>query len=329
MSDEAEPDRFVPAASWPNLELRARLLRQVRQFFAERDFLEVETPLLSAEVVIDQHVDPLAVPLPPASDGGPEDVAWLQTSPEAHMKRLMASGGRAIFQITRSFRGGERGRLHNREFTIVEWYRRGDTMAEGMSLLNDFCEQLLGRGPAERLSYQEAFLRFAEIDPLAADIEELAACCNAAGVTPPADLGGDRDAWLDTVLVTLVEPHLGTERPVILCDWPASQAALARTSAADPRVAERFELYVDGIELANGFHELADAGELRRRGRRANDERRAAGRAVLPEPARLLAAMEHGLPDCTGVALGFDRVVMLAAGARSIDEVIAFPQDRA
>ena len=245
------------------------------------------------------------------------------------MKRLMACGAEAIYQVTRSFRGGERGRLHNPEFTIVEWYRRDDSMADGMQFLSDLCDAMLDRGPAERLSYRQAFLRYAEIDPFTAEAAQLAGLATAAGVAAPAGLGDDHDGWLDLLRADLVEPHLGVDRPVILYDWPTSQAALAAVRDEDPPVAERFELYVGGIELANGYHELRDAAELRGRGELANEARRADGKPQLPEPARLLAAMEHGLPTCTGVALGFDRLVMLAAGADSIDQVMAFPIDRA
>ncbi|GAG22146.1 unnamed protein product, partial [marine sediment metagenome] len=259
----------------------------LQTFFTERGFWEVETPLLSAEVVVDRHLEPLRAELD-------DRHAWLQTSPEAHMKRLMAVGAEAIFQVTRSFRGGERGKLHNAEFTIVEWYRRSDTMDDGMQLLSELCEALLKCGPAERISYREAFLQYAEIDPLTAEVSQLAGLAAAAGVAAPAGLGDDRQAWLDLLLVDLVEPNLGRKRPTIMYDWPASEAALAQVREDDPPVAERFELYVDGVEVANGFHELTDAAELRRRSAEANQARRDDGKRPLPEPKRLLAAMEHG-----------------------------------
>ena len=328
MSRPAEQPDFCPTASWERLWLRDRLLRRLRTFFHERDFVEVETPLLSTEVVIDRHLEPLAVDLTGDQAG---NRAWLQTSPEAHMKRLMAAGGEAIFQVTRSFRDGEQGRLHNREFTIVEWYRRGDDMNQGMSLLSDLCDALLARGPAERLCYRDAFLRYVGIDPLTIKLSDLIKRTAALGIATPDDFdsGTDSDAWLDLLLVSRVEPHLGIDTPVILYDWPASQAALAQVCNEESPVAERFELYADGIELANGYHELTDAAELRRRGQEANCQREADGRHTLPEPAQLLVAMDAGLPPCTGVALGFDRLVMLAAGAASLAEVMAFPSERA
>lgn len=334
MSLENASDDFRPTADWPALELRAELLRTAREFFHTRGLLEVETPIMSRDTVVDRHIEPFAIAGETASTASPHSAShstmWLQTSPEFAMKRLMAAGGAAIYQITRAFRQGERGRLHNPEFTIVEWYCRGDDLAAGMQFLSDFCEALLGLGPAERLSFAAAFERAAGIDPHRASVAELSAAAARHGVEAPASLqGADRDAWIDLLLVTLVEPQLGQHAPTILFDYPASQAALAVVRDADPPVAERFELYVRGIELANGYHELLDADALLRRSRENNAARAANGRRRLPEENRLLAAMRSGLPACAGAAFGFDRAVMLAAGADSIDKVIAFPAERA
>jgi elongation factor P--(R)-beta-lysine ligase len=246
--------------------------------------------------------------------------------------------------------------LHNPEFTLVEWYRAGDGMDEGMTLTSDLCETMLGEkrgqapfvqstrravpakgacplfspGPAERMSYRDAFERYVGVDPHRANGGQLAAAARACGIEPPASLAiEDRDGWLDLMMVERIQPQLGHERPVLLFDYPASQAALARIRAGDPPVAERFELFVAGIELANGYHELLDPAELRARNASINAQRRAEGKPALPEESRLLAAMEAGLPSAVGVALGFDRLVMLAAGVKSIAEVVAFPFDRA
>jgi lysyl-tRNA synthetase class 2 len=213
---------------------------------------------------------------------------------------------------------------------MVEWYRAGDGMNEGMQLTSDLCEALLGRGPAERISYAEAFQCYIGIEPHAADGPTLAAAARACGIEPPASLAlEDRDGWLDLLMVERIQPRLGGERPVLLFDYPASQAALARIRPENPPVAERFELYVAGIELANGYHELLDPAELRARNLKTNAQRKAEGKPALPEGNRLLAAMESGLPPAVGVAMGFDRLVMLAAGAKTIAEVMAFPFDRA
>lgn len=321
-------DDFRPSASLSALQLRDELLRTLREFFHERSFMEVETPLLSADMVVDRHLDPFAVDVP--SGAGPPRRMWLQTSPEFAMKRLLAAGARAIFQVTRAFRQDEIGPLHNPEFTLAEWYRVGDTMEEGMRLLDELSEELLDLGPAGRISYQAAFERFAAVNPHTADVATLADVARQRGVNVPAGFGADdSDAWLDLLLVELVQPHLGAPEPVIVYDFPAGQAALARVRPGPPAVAERFELFVRGIELANGYHELLDPSVLRERNRTTNEARRRAGKPELPETSRLLAAMEHGLPECTGVALGFDRVVMLAAGARQIADIVSFPFDRA
>lgn len=330
MDTNSHPNDFLPTASWDRLRLRAELLARTRDFFAARGFLEVETPLLSADTVVDRHLDPLSVILPHdprASQTGRK--LWLQTSPEFGMKRLMAAGGESIYQITRAFRAGEAGALHNPEFTVVEWYRRGDAMAQGIELLSDLAEALLGLGPAERVSYAAAFQAHAQMDPHRSSTAELAELAKRRGISLSEGLAaGDRDALLNVLLAHLVEPHLGQSRPTVVCDYPASQAALATLHGEQP-VAKRFELYVRGVELANGYEELIDSKILRERNQKANAQRIADGKTPLPEESRLLAAMDHGLPACTGVALGFDRVVMLAAGVRSLAEVLAFPIDRA
>lgn len=322
---------FRPTANWQRLRLRAELLRRLREFFHCRGFLEVETPFLSADTVVDRHLDPFAVQvdgLPPAEQGG--RTYWLQTSPEFGMKRLLAAGGRAIYQVARVFRRDEQGPLHNPEFTMVEWYRAGDGMAEGIDLLGDLGEEFLARGRAEPISYRRAFERYAGLDPHTAGTDQIAAAVRSAGIQPPESLAtDDRDGWLDLLLVERVQPNLGRQRPAILYDYPPSQAALARVRPENPPVAERFELYVSGMELANGYHELLDPAVMRARNAANNALRREDGKQPLPEESRLLAAMEAGLPDATGVALGFDRLVMLAAGASRLDEVIAFPFDRA
>jgi lysyl-tRNA synthetase class 2 len=322
---------FRPSASWENLRRRAELLRQVRLFFDQRGFLEVETPLLSFDTVVDRHVDPLPVTLIEDPRGLEQGTClWLQTSPEFGMKRLLASGATAIYQVTRAFRGAERGPLHNPEFTMVEWYRVGDDMLHGIRLLDELAQATLGRGGAERLSYTAAFRRAIGVDPLRCTVAELADTARHHGLQADAAWRQeDRDAWLDWLLVTCVEPTLGRGRPTILFDYPASQAALAVVRQDTIPVAERFELYVDGIELANGYHELTDAAVLRERTRVANQARGADGKYALPEVSRLLDAMDHGLPASTGVALGFDRLVMVALGATDLREVMAFPIDRA
>ncbi len=324
----ARPDH-LPSATLAALRFRAELLKRLRAFFDDRGFLEVDTPILSADTVVDRHLDAFSTELP-CGPGRPPRRLWLHTSPEFHMKRLLAAGAEAIYQFAHVFRQGEIGPLHNPEFTMLEWYRAGDGPEQGMLLLSDLCEATLGRGPAEQVSYREAFEHRVGLDPLASPTDALVARCRELGLAVPLGFAeDDRDSWLDFLLTECVQAHLGRPRPAILYDYPASQAMLARVRGGDPPVAERFELYVDGIELANGYHELLDAAELRRRNRAVNAQRVADGNAPLPEESRLLAAMEAGLPSAVGVALGFDRLVMLAFGAKTLGQVLAFPIDRA
>ena len=338
---------FLPTASLDLLRRRADLLVRLRRFFHERQFWEVETPVLSHDTVVDRFLDPIAVPFTfpgQATSDAPPRTLWLQTSPEFGMKRLLAAGADAIFQVTRAFRSDESGPLHNPEFTMVEWYRVGDSLADGMRLLSELCDTLLPFGPPAALTYRDAFLRYLQVDPLTASLAELQRTAADAGVLAPesllaaslagpdpdpATVTGLRDEWLNLLLAERIQTKLGRERPVILYHYPASQAALARVVAAPEPVAERFELYVHGMELANGYHELLDADQLADRQRVANTGRRLDGKPTLPENNRLLAAMRHGLPPCSGVALGFDRLAMVALGASRIDEVIAFPFPRA
>lgn len=312
------------------LKQRARLLARVREFFDERGFTEVETPLLSADTVIDRHLDPISVVLPEqACPSTVERGFWLQTSPEFAMKRLLAAGGDAIYQITRAFRAGESGPRHNLEFTILEWYRVGDSYLDGMQLLADVATELIGRGVPERTSFGDAFLRYAGVSPHEAEAPQLLEAARNRGIDTPASLTDDRDALLDLLLVHCVEPQLGDSRPTILFDFPARQAALARIRDDALPVAERFELYAQGLELANGYHELCDPDQLRQRNTVVNRLRRRDGKSALPEESRLLAAMDHNFPPCCGVALGFDRLLMLLSGAERIEQVIAFPIARA
>lgn len=321
---------FRPTATWEVLRLRSELLRRTREFFHTRGFLEVETPILSQDVVVDRHLDPLAVVLP-------DDVRrpqigqnyWLQTSPEFGMKRLMASGAEAIYQITKVFRGGEQGRLHNPEFTMIEWYRRGDSYLDGMNLLADLAMCLFEMPKVERMSYADAFHKHVGIDPHRATDAELLDRVRAAQIVVPQSERVERDLLLDLLLTERIDPHLGTDAPLVLYDYPASQSALAQVRATDPPVAERFELYWRGVELANGYHELLDPQILRDRNAAANLARKADGKPQLPVESRLLDAMEHSLPACCGCALGFDRAVMLAAGKSCLADVLAFPIDLA
>jgi lysyl-tRNA synthetase class 2 len=339
-------------ASIPILKQRSRLLRGMRDFFDQAGFFEVETPLLSQDIVVDAWLEPFVADwLPLGTDWSHHrEPRFLQTSPEFAMKRLIAAGADAIYQLGKVFRNGEVGRMHNPEFTMLEWYRRGDDLVELMRFTELLVQQVFTLGaqwpsgasevssggkslvarvlePAgfERLTYQAAFLRETGCCPLSSSLESLQAIAAARRLVPPPGLAGDdRDGWLNYLLAELIEPQLGRMRPTFLTNYPASQAALARL-APDGLTCERFELYIDGIELCNGYDELTDAGALRARIRGQAALRHAAGLRPLPDESRLLRAMERGLPDCSGNALGVDRLVMLALGQKKLADVISFP----
>ena len=314
---------WQPTASIATLEVRAAMLRSARDYFAATRALEVETPTLSASAITDVHI--ASVPASPCGER-----RFLHTSPEYAMKRLLAAGCGDIWQVCRVYRDGESGRFHNPEFTLIEWYRVGidhhSLMSDVERLISTMLPPARHFDSAERLTYREAMQLHAGIDAFDDPIAVLIARLESAGIDVPRSIRGDRDACLDLIMGTIVGPQLGRERLSFVYDYPASQAALARVRG---RVASRFEAYLDGIELANGFHELGAAAEQRARFETDLAERARKGLPPMPIDERLLAALEFGLPDCAGVALGFDRLVMCATGAKHIDEVLAFPFARA
>lgn len=313
-----------------HLRARAALLARIRAFFAARGVLEVDTPALSAAAVTDPHLASLQTLY--RGPGFPAGLAlYLQTSPEFAMKRLLAAGSGPIYQLGKAFRDGEAGRLHNPEFTLLEWYRPGFDLSALMDEVEALTAELLGlERRFVRLSYRGLFLAHLAIDPFAASVDELRACARGRGLARSAELPlADRDAWLDLLLTHFIEPRLGVETPCFVQGYPPSQAALARIRPGEPPVAERFELYINGVEVANGFHELGDAVEQGARFERDRVRRRRDGLPDVVPDERLLAALAHGLPDCSGVALGVDRLVMIALGSKSIAEVMAFPIERA
>ena len=318
-------DSWRPTATVGNLKLRAALLKKIRAFFEARGLLEVDTPALSHAGTTDRHLASFGVENPRDSH------LYLHTSPEFPMKRLLAAGAGDIWQLCKVFRDGEAGSRHNPEFTMIEWYRLGFDQHRLMREVTELIGALLpaAQVTAEYLSYRQAFQQHADCDPFTAEIPDCLQVLQESGRYLPAAGDLDKDGWLDLVAAELVYPKLGWQGLSFIYDYPASQAALARVRPGDPPVAERFEAFFNGMELANGFHELTEADEQRRRFEADRDYRRRQGLADIPLDENLLAALQHGLPDCAGVALGFDRVLMLAAGAQSIDEVIAFPFERA
>ena len=301
------------------LQSRARLLSQCREFFNARGVLEVETPLLSRTAVTDVHL--ASVNCDVAGVGR----CYLQTSPEYPMKRLLSAGVGDCYQICKVFRDGESGRNHHPEFTMLEWYRRGfDHHA-----LMDEVEALLGAlmggvytNPAERRSYASLFQEHFGLHPVTCPLSELERLARViAGSEVP---NSDRDTLFDLLMAVKIGPSLGHDRLVFVMDFPASQAALARLLPGDPPVAARFEAYARGLELCNGFHELADAAEQRRRFEADLAARAARGLPAVPVDEDFLQALSSGLPDCAGVAVGLDWVLMVATGAQRLADVLAF-----
>jgi lysyl-tRNA synthetase class 2 len=321
-----------PTASLDALKLRADLLARIRAFFARRDVLEVDTPALSVAGATDPALCSFRTAWHGPAVAG-QGALYLHTSPEFPMKRLLAAGSGPIYQICKVFRDGEAGRHHNPEFTLLEWYRTGydhfDLMDEIEALLREVLAGVAPLATVEHWTYRELFIEVAGVDPLTAPVDALSAALQSRGISPPAGLApDDRDAWLDLLLTHVVEPAMGRGL-VFIRDYPASQAALARLHPGNPAVAARFEAYLDGVELANGFYELTDAGQQRMRFERDNARRGQQGRAAVDIDERLLAAMSAGLPDCAGVALGIDRLLMAAGRHASLADVIAFPLERA
>lgn len=323
------PAAAAPAPAWrprgdrERWERRARLIARVRAFFTARGVLEVETPLLGARGAMDPAIESFSA----AGRGGGS--GWLQTSPEYAMKRLLAAESGPIFQIARAFRAGEAGPHHNPEFTLLEWYRPGYDHHRLMDEVGELLVAVLGCGPPRRVAYARAFRALAGVDVDRSPDEALRERARKAGASDGTVAELDRDACLDLLLTHCVQPglsELAGSRAVFVHDYPASQAALARVRViGDAARAERFEVFVDGVELANGYHELTDASEQRRRFEAEAARRRDAGLPVMEIDERLIAALAHGLPACAGVALGLDRLVMLALDLARIEDTIAFP----
>jgi len=342
-------EHWRPSCSLRTLQIRAAMLKSIRQFFEQRGYLEVETPCLSRDIVIDSWIDPIEVAMG-------KQRWFLQTSPEAFMKRLLAAGSGSIFQISRVFRSGESGERHNPEFTMIEWYGVETTWQQQMELTESLVRTAVAaaapwsKGPStagwsaspfRRTTYAEAFRRIFGIDVHSADCSELLHISSQFSVplpdsiteahaTPEHQSPSLRDDILNTMLAFAVEPTLGKTlagdfAPEFLCDYPPTQAALAVTSKTRPIVARRFELYINALELCNGYQELTDRQELQLRDSRQNAVRTSSDQRPLPGAPRLLNAMQHGLPECSGVALGFDRLMMIAIGTDQIADVMPFP----
>lgn len=326
---------WQPAASLDVLKQRARMLQKLRAFFSARDVLEVETPVMSQAGTTDQHIDSFQFTDPDLNWQG-----YLHTSPEFPMKRLLAAGSGSIYQVCKVFRRAEKGSQHNPEFSMLEWYRINFDHHQLMKEVDELTRELLSEnvipGETQYFTYQQIFEKQLNLDPHTATVEQLKAavaeynCPEVIGLSEAGDSRENNDtirnAWLDILMTHVIEPAMPQNCPVFVYDFPASQASLARIRG---NVAERFELYINGMELANGFHELNDSQEQRERFERDNKKRQHEGKQPVVLDENLLAALDSGLPDCAGVALGLDRLLMLITGATSIDKVLNFPFGRA
>lgn len=319
---------WLPNAELQLLKQRAAIIQQIRTFFIERELLEVETPALSQSGVTDQHlfcfkthfVGPEISDVKPDLQGVP---LYLQTSPEFHMKRLLSAGSGSIFQIAKAFRNEESGRYHNPEFTLLEWYRVGFDHFQLMDEMEQLLQLVLNCGKAKRLTYQQAFKQILNVDPLSASIEALKNAGAELNLGDVLENETDFDTVLQLLFCFAIEPVIANETPCFVYNFPASQAALARISQEDARVAERFEVYYKGIELANGFHELSNSAEQLSRFENDNLLRKQNNLPEMPIDRRFVASLDN-LPDCSGVALGIDRLIMLATNQAHIDDVVSF-----
>ncbi|RRS10102.1 elongation factor P--(R)-beta-lysine ligase [Pseudoalteromonas sp. J010] len=319
---------WQPSASIETLRHRAAILAKIRQFFAAREVMEVETPSLSQASVTDPHLDTFHTRFvgPNHSQGLP---LYLQTSPEYAMKRLLAAGSGSIFQLGKAFRNEESGRHHNPEFTMLEYYQVGYDEFELMAELDELMQYLLDCPASESISYQQAFITYLGLDPLAISLSDLKKHAEQRGYGDIAAIENNPDTLLQLLFCMEIEPQIGQRVPCFVYNFPASQAALAKLNPKDNRVAGRFELYYQNMELANGFNELTDAAEQRARFMQDNQLRAEMGLDAVPVDERLLAALDAGIPDCAGVAVGVDRLVMLALNKTTISEVISFDVSRA
>lgn len=315
MLTQTNNNNWRPTATLLALQARAQLYGQIRSFFAQRGVLEVETPLLCARGVTDPYIQAFS-----------SDNKYLQTSPEYAMKRLLAAGYGSIYQICKVFRYEEAGNYHNPEFTMLEWYRVGFDDLKLMDETDQLIQLLLDAAPAHKITYADLFLKFLDINPHTSNITLLQNCAQQNGITlsDAASRSLTVTDWLQLLMSHIIEPQLIGPAPWIVRDFPIAQAALSKVVNRGSLVASRFEVYMQGVELANGYYELQDAAEQSKRFIADNAVRSAQGSVQMLPDQRLVSALEVGLPDCAGIALGVDRLLMLKLRAKSIAEVLSF-----
>jgi len=330
LESDAHHSSWQPTASLEMLHQRAQLLAKIRAYFERTHALEVETPACSFYATTDPSIESFQLTYTGPGFSAPQSL-YLHTSPEFPMKRLLAAGSGAIYQICKVFRNGESGRQHNPEFTLLEWYRPGydhhQLMADVATLVNSI---LRTPRKIEYLSYNEIFQHHLDIDPHHATQQQLQECAKQHNIADTDRLNlPSHDAWLDLLLTHCIEPYLGKDCLSFVYDYPTSQASLAKIRPGPPPLAERFELYMEGMELANGFHELTHSNEQKQRFSQDLELRHQHGQPIVPMDKNLLAAINSGLPNCAGVALGIDRLLMQTTHATHINQTLAFPINRA
>lgn len=318
---------WQPSASIDALRERAKIIKRIRCFFDDKQVMEVETPTLSQATVTDVHLHTFDTVFtgPGFADG---QRLFMQTSPEFHMKRLLCAGSGAIYQMAKSFRNEESGRHHNPEFTMLEWYQPDFDHLDLITEVDELLQYVLGTACCEIKTYQQVFIEHLGLDPLASDLEQVRTAALDYEFGDFVATEQSKDTLLQCLFCFVIEPKIGREKPIAIYNFPASQAALAKIEEKDPRVARRFEFYYQGIELANGFHELQDANEQLQRFEQDNVERELAGLQTQPIDFKLINSLKHGLPNCAGVALGIDRLIMLALGKKHINEILSFDISR-
>jgi len=324
MPNSMSDDQWQASASWQALNQRAEMLGEIRRFFEAREVLEVDTPVLMRGATTDVYLDSVSADI---EVSGKQERLFFQTSPEFALKRLVATHKQSVFQIAKAFRNGEAGKRHNPEFTMLEWYRPGFSFAQLMDEVAELVSGILKIETVERSAYRDLFIDKLSIDPFLSSKEDLAdLCLNKTG----CDMTGEPiEACLDLLMSHCIEPGLGRGVLSFVYDFPAGQAALSKKTVVDGvMVARRFELYVQGAEIANGYDELLDAQEQKYRFEEDNRQRQAFNKEILPWDQKLVAALEAGLPECCGVALGIERLLMVRYGYKDIAEVIAFPYQR-
>jgi len=330
MDNETSAQQWRPVAAMDVLRVRADVYEHIREFFKSRDVLEVDTPVVSSSTTPDPHIDSFITDYFPSASQTPGESRYLSTSPEFPMKRLLAAGSGSIYQLCHVFRQAEQGSRHNPEFTMLEWYRVEMSYLELMREVAALVGRLLKQNlPIEVLTYQAAFMRYLEIDPLTVTTGELQRLAEKSGLVCGEQDADDKDFYLDFFMSHQVQPQLGKGQLTFVHEYPASQCAYSKISSSDPRVAQRFELFFQGVELANGYQELTDAQEQKYRFEQQNKKRLLSGKSTVQWDENLVDALFVGMPDCSGVALGVDRLIQLILNLKNIEDVLAFPFNRA